>query len=226
MSVSSRIASTSWRIIGTLICAAGLCAPASAEECWSSTQSGTYGGYFYSFWTEGGGSTSFCLHPNGRYTSQWSNADHWVGGTGWQIGGRRAVTYSGSFDSSGNSFVALYGWTQNPLVEYYIVDSWDGYRPTDGQGFMGTVDSEGGTYDIYRAQRVNAPSIEGTKTFDQYWSIRQQKRTGGTITTGNHFDAWAAYGMNLGTDSYQIIAIETGGSSSGSSDITIDDSSS
>ena len=208
-----------------LMCAAGLCAaPASAEECVSSTQSGTYDGHFYSFWNQGGGSTNFCVQANGRYTAQWSNAEHWVGGVGWQTGGRRAITYSGTLDSSGSSFVALYGWTQNPLVEYYIVDSWDGYRPTDGQGFMGTVDSDGGTYDVYRAMRVDAPSIEGTSTFDQFWSIRQQKRAGGTITVGNHFDAWAAYGMNLGTDRHQIIAIETGGSSSGSSDITVDDS--
>jgi hypothetical protein len=224
MSVSSRIASTTRLIVGTLICAAGLCAPpANAEECLSSTQRGTYDGYFYSFWTDGGGSTNFCLQPNGRSTSQWSNVGSWVGGIGWETGGRRAVTYSGTFDSSGNSFVALYGWTQNPLIEYYIVDSWDSYRPTDGQGFIGTVVSDGGTYDVYRTQRVNAPSIEGTATFYQYWSIRQQKRAGGTITAGNHFDAWAAYDMNLGTHSYQIVATETSGSS-GSSSITIGDS--
>jgi endo-1,4-beta-xylanase len=206
------------------ICAAGLYAPpASAQQCLSSSQTGTYGDYFYSFWSDGGGSTSFCLQPNGRYTSQWSNVDNWVGGIGWQIGGRRTVTYSGTFNSSGNSYVALYGWTQNPLVEYYIVDNWDTYRPPGGQGFMGTVVSDGGTYDVYRTQRVDAPPIEGTRTFFQYWSVRHQKRAGGTITAGNHFDAWAAYGMDLGDHKAQVLATETF-ESSGSSDITIDGS--
>lgn len=224
MCVCSRIGSKTTLIVGILMCTAALCAPpGNAEECLSSTQRGTYDGYFYSFWTNGGGSTNFCLQSNGRYTSQWSNAGNWVGGIGWETGDRRAVTYSGTSGSSSNSFVALYGWTQNPLVEYYIVDSWDNYRPTDGLNFMGTVVSDGGTYDVYRTQRVNAPSIEGTAIFSQYWSIRQQKRAGGTITVGNHFDAWATYGMYLGTHSYQIVATETSGSS-GSSDITIGDS--
>jgi endo-1,4-beta-xylanase len=222
MSVSSRIASTTRLIMGTLICAAGLCIPpANAEEYLSSGQRGTYDGYFYSFWTDGGGATNFCLQPDGRYTSQWSNVGSWVGGIGWKTGGRRTVTYSATLNSSGNSYVALYGWTKNPVIEYYIVDSWDTYRPPDGQGFMGTVVSDGGTYDIYRTQRVNVPSIvDATDMFYQYWSVRQEKRAGGTITAGNHFDAWAAYGMYLGNYSYQVLATETF-ASSGSSDVTI-----
>ncbi|MDR6843213.1 glycoside hydrolase family 11 protein [Pseudoxanthomonas sacheonensis] len=216
--------------LGALMVAPAAQAEADRQTC-SNNEVGTHNGFFYTMWFDHG-TSCIQLKAGGRYALTWQvpNNGNVVAGKGWATSARRTISYSGTYSPGGGgaSYLAVYGWTQNPLVEYYIVDNWSNYNPSSGGTFMGTVTTDGDVYDIYKSRRYGAPNITGTnQDFDQYWSVRRTKRTSGTITTGNHFDAWASKGMNLGDFNYcpsqhcyQVLATE-GYNNSGSSDLTV-----
>ena len=193
---------------------------AKAATAICSNQTGTNGGFYYQMYTAGSGSACITLNSGNSYSASWSNIGDFVAGVGWNPGSNHTVSFSSSLSASGTSLVSLYGWSTNPLVEYYVMENYTGAPPTAGT-YMGQVTSDGGTYNIYEHQQVNQPSIQGTATFEQYLAIRTSPEASGTITTANYFNAWASHGMNLGTLSYQILATEAFSNGSGSSSVTV-----
>ncbi|OBT61572.1 hypothetical protein VE03_08943 [Pseudogymnoascus sp. 23342-1-I1] len=181
---------------------------------------GTNNGYFYSFWHDDQGTASYQNKAGGGYSLSWGGQGNVVAGKGWKPGKAQTINYSGSFQTSGNGYLAVYGWTTNPLIEYYIVESFGNYDPSSAASSKGSITVDGSSYKILETTRTNQPSIEGTSTFQQYWSVRSSHRTSGSVDVSAHFKAWAALGMTLGSHDYQIVATE-GYHSTGSSDITV-----
>jgi endo-1,4-beta-xylanase len=192
----------------------------NAQRNVTTNQTGQDGGMYFSFWTNGGGTVVMTLDGKDGYQVHWTNCGDFTCGKGWNPGSAHTVSYSGGYQNSGGGAFGLYGWTTNPLVEYYVCDSPGNSGSPAGGTHMGTFTTDGGTYDVYEHQQVNQPSIIGIATFEQYISVRQQHRTSGTITTQNHINAWSGHGMRMGTWNYQIILTE-GWNGSGSSSASV-----
>ncbi|KAG6031073.1 hypothetical protein E4U41_007710 [Claviceps citrina] len=207
-------------LLGAISCVSA--SPLKVDKHFRTTSkgSGFDDGHFYSFWSDYK-AVNFAKGPGGSYQVSWNKGGNFVAGTGWKHGDTKSITYSGTWNSTGNSYLSVYGWSKNPLVECYIVENYGSYNPSHGGHKRGEVTVDGSVYDIYVSKRTNAPSIAGRKTFPQYWSIRRNKRVGGTVSVSKHFDAWESLNMKLGTFDYFIVATE-GYYSSGSASITVE----
>ncbi|TFK19286.1 xylanase A [Coprinopsis marcescibilis] len=192
------------------------------------SSAGNHGGFYYSWWTDNAAQATYTNLDGGTYSLQWSgNNGNLVGGKGWNPGvSGRVLNYNGTYQPNGNSYLAVYGWTRNALIEYYVVESYGTYDPSSAAQRKGTVTCNGANYDILSTWRYNQPSIDGTKTFEQFWSVRNPKKAyggaiSGSVDTRCHFDAWSRVGMRLGSQhNYQIVATE-GYGSSGSARLTV-----
>jgi len=194
--------------------------------------------YGYEMWTNGGNNNKLIWYgPDQKggaaFRAEWNNPNDFLGRVGlfWGNGGKYAsygnlfcdyeYTRSGRSTAGGYSFIGIYGWSRNPLIEYYIVEDWFGNQMQSDTGPMGagttqgtvqgnfTVD--GSNYIIYKSTRNNAPSIDGNKTFTQYFSVRQSPRKSGTISITEHFKKWEELGLNLGNMYECKFLVEAGG---------------
>jgi endo-1,4-beta-xylanase len=187
------------------------------EVCRNRT--GTHDGFYYTFWKDGG-EACMTLGPDGSYQIDYQlGRSNMVVGTGWNPGSTtRKIGYNAAeFEAGTNSYLTLYGWSTDPLIEYYVVDGWGSNFTPPGEGapVLGTIETDGGTYNIYRTTRVKKPSIRGIQTFNQFWSVRTKRRPIGTDQTIDfpaHVAAWASHGLKLGKMNYQVIATEGYGS--------------
>ncbi len=96
-----------------------------------------------------GGDVQFS-HDGNYFSLNFDTTEDFVVGIGWNPGSTTPITHEGSFSvTSGLGTLSVYGWSTNPLVEYYVIEDASGYQQTGTQ--MGTVYSDGSTYVSLRA---------------------------------------------------------------------------
>jgi len=193
-----------------------------AAENFTANKTGSKGGWDYEYWKDSGGSGTMTVNDNGTFSGNWSGVNNILMRVGKKFGstqshnqiGNISITYSASFTPGNNSYLCVYGWSKDPLVEYYIIESYGSYKP-GGSSQKGTWNG----YELYETTRTNQPSIEGTKTFKQFWAIRSSKRTSGTIDVTGIFNAWYDKGMSLGK-MYEVALCLESWQSTGSGNIS------
>ena len=182
-----------------------------AATVYTENKTGTIDGYDFELWKDRG-NTSMTLLGAGSFSCEWSNINNCLFRTGKKLGSTKKyqdynginIQYDVDYSPNGNSYMCVYGWTEQPTVEYYIVETWGSWRPPGQAQSLGTVYADGGAYDIYKTMRYDQPSIHGTETFAQYWSVRQQKpamngnNIKGNISVSKHFEAWERAGLEMG----------------------------
>ncbi|WP_437330683.1 glycoside hydrolase family 11 protein [Sorangium sp. So ce381] len=149
------------------------------------------------------------------FSAEWNNVEDFLARVGLDFNQTQKHTQIGTVsaefahtkteEDGGLTYIGIYGWTVNPLREFYILDDWGSEKPagfsSDGtpRDEVGTLTADGETYDVWKKTRVNKPAITGASaTFDQYFSIRRTARTCGTISVSEHFTKWEALGLSLG----------------------------
>ena len=193
---------------------------------------GSADGYDYELWKDEG-DTVFNVEPGGGcFSCEWKNINNALFRRGQKFDctqtyeelGNISVDYGVDYQPVGNSYMCVYGWTREPLIEFYIVESWGSWRPPGAPFPIGNVTVDGAVYDIYKTTRYEQPSIDDIQTFDQYWSVRREKTAGsgtkreGTISVSKHFDAWKKCGLELGK-MYEVALTIEGYQSAGKAEI-------
>ncbi len=205
--------------VSALMIASSIPAVASAAD---QQTRGNVGGYDYEMWNQNGQGQASMNPGAGSFTCSWSNIENFLARMGknfdsqkknYKAFGDIVLTYDVEYTPRGNSYMCVYGWTRNPLMEYYIVEGWGDWRPpgNDGEN-KGTVTLNGNTYDIRKSMRYNQPSLDGTATFPQYWSVRQTSGSKnnttnymkGTIDVSKHFEAWEKSGLDMSGTLYEV----------------------
>ncbi len=206
------------------VCPQGLALAALVVTASASAATGTDHGYFWQNYVSSGSSTiSFPQAGTyaGNFAVSYSNVGDVVAGKGWNPGSStRVINYNIGALSGSYNFVGVYGWTTNPLIEYYVCELGS---VTWGATNVGTVSSDGHSYGLWKHQQVNQPSIIGTATFWQYMSQWGGSSTGTSrkITISNHMNAWKSKMGNMGTNNLQIFAIEAYSNKSGYINATV-----
>jgi hypothetical protein len=162
------------------------------------------------------------------FIADWNNSGHYIGHFGFGLG-TSGTTY-GQYSSitvqfaerkSGNtdshwSFIGVYGWTDNPYVEWYIIDDSFDAMPIEVADCSpmsnSPVQIDGGSCTLCMRPVFNSSGDRcgGRGLSIEYYSIRHNNNPCGQISVTEHFKAWSTAGNLLGNLNQVSLFLEIG----------------
>jgi len=225
-------------LVSALILSSSVPLTASAAD---KTKRGMSGQYDYEMWNKGSIGEADMETDTNSFTCSWEDVEECIFGMGKNFDSQkksyrqlstnwRTLDYEVDYFPKGDSFMAVHGWTRNPLVEYYIVEAWGAVKPSPIYSTAedcGSYIIDGNTYDLYRNMVYNQPSLDGTTSFPQYWSIRtenpvnnnQNNHIEGDVSFCKHFQTWEQLGLDMSGTLYEVCLYFENHHSSGSADV-------
>lgn len=177
-------------------------------------------GYGYERWAGGEGSGCMTVYGvDAKFSASWTESNDFLARAGLRFDRSKTHAQIGTLSAefaetwteapvqgkTSKIYLAVYGWTLEPLAEYYIIEDYGSFVPgpaaSDGspRTHVGTITVDDGTYDIWSLAVKGKPAITGdNKDFNQYFSVRQVRRQCGHISISEHFSRWGNLGLPLG----------------------------
>lgn len=76
-------------------------------------------GYYSVFEPETPGSVNFTNSPGSAFSVSWGPYGSFLAGKGWNVGNGRNITYTGTYEPHGNSWIGVAGWTRVPKILFF-----------------------------------------------------------------------------------------------------------
>ena len=201
-------------------------------------QRGCIDGYNYEMWNQDSIGKVSIEPDSASFTCSWEDVENCLFSMGRNYDNKkqnykqiltfdRSLSFEVEYCPKGNSFIGVYGWTRNPLLEYYIVEGYGDWVLPPNLEDRGTYMIDNKTYDLYRQMMYNHPSLDGTATFPRYWSVR----TGNRLNTNHtnyikdyvdierHFETWEMLGVDMSGTLYEADLYIENYRSSGSANV-------
>jgi endo-1,4-beta-xylanase len=183
----------------------------------------------WQIWSNAGSGT-LTTYNVPAFHAGWNNSGNYLGRLGYEWGNSpkdpsqlEAVTAQFTETKTGSSggqwsYIGVYGWSNNPCIEWYIIDDSYSKMPTNPGSCTNMSNSplsvDGGKYTLCKRHTTGTGGDRCGNPpggWDQYYSIRNDNRTCGTISVGEHFKAWQAAGNSLGKVLEVKVLLEVGG---------------